>query len=284
MRLGECGEAGALVENTPLQCKKRRWFFSEAIIFQNQKKQDKDLKSVFSSSSSSVRFFFFFLRETELQRGEREKGAMCFWLLSLASLEPGWAWASKCQSDKDQAWQTDTGVLSFCVSSLLLASPIFASLQIPKMMVGVQVGVREGLSGRTSCCVTPPSATIAPNVGDVSVPFGWPLRASIIVLCAAQQVHHGNTKRISCLPTKGHQVTQQEDVPVSQRLGSEAPWWEVAFTNKIYYSAIHLRATEFISRVLGSEQSYCRRLQRDINRASVMINWMENLNGKHVYE
>lgn len=157
---------------------------------------------------------------------------MCFWLLSLASLEPGWAWASKCQSDKDQAWQTDTGVLSFRVSSLLLASPIFASLKIPKMMVGVQVGVREGLSRRTSCCVTLPSATIAPTVEDVPAPFGWPLRASIIVLCAARQVHHGNTKHISRIPTKGHQVTQQEDVPVRQRLGSEAPGWEVAFRIK----------------------------------------------------
>lgn len=52
-----------------------------------------------------------------LDRIAREK-AICVWLLSLASPEPGWAWASKCQSDKDQAWQTDTGVLSFRVSSL----------------------------------------------------------------------------------------------------------------------------------------------------------------------
>lgn len=60
---------------------------------------------------------FFFSLNLALDRIAREK-AICVWLLSLASPEPGWAWASKCQWDKDQAWQTDTGVLSFHVSSL----------------------------------------------------------------------------------------------------------------------------------------------------------------------
>lgn len=59
--------------------------------------------------------------------------------------------------------------------------------------------------------------TIAQTVEDVRAQFSWPLRA-FIVLCAAWQVHHGNAKHISRLPTKGHEVTQQEDVPVHQRL------------------------------------------------------------------
>lgn len=83
--------------------------------------------------------FFFLPLVLNLARdriAKEKKKAICVWLLSLASLEPGWAWASKCQSDKDQAWQTDTGVLSFRVSSLLRASPIFAGLKSPEMMVG----------------------------------------------------------------------------------------------------------------------------------------------------
>lgn len=119
-------------------------------------------------------------------------------------------------------------------------------------MVGVQVRVREGLLGRTSCCVTPPSATIVQSVEDVPAPSGWPLRAFIIVLCAARQVHHGNTKHMSRLPARGHRVTQQEDVAVHQRLRSEAPRREVAFRNKIYYFAILLRTRKVISQGPGS--------------------------------
>lgn len=74
---------------------------------------------------------FFFVQDRITKGREGGEMAICFWLLSLASLEPGWAGASKCQSDKDQAWQTYTGVLSFHVSSLLLASPIFACLKSP---------------------------------------------------------------------------------------------------------------------------------------------------------
>lgn len=95
------------------------FFLQRQLYFRVCKKQDDDLK------------FFFFVQDRITKGREGEKKAICFWLLSLASLEPGWAWASKCQSDKDQAWQTYTGVLSFHVSSLLLASPIFASLKSP---------------------------------------------------------------------------------------------------------------------------------------------------------
>lgn len=190
--------------------------FVEAITFQRVCKNRMRIWKQFFFSLSS-------LLNLARDRIAREK-TICVWLLSLASLEPGWAWASKCQSDKDQAWQTDRH-RSFVIPCVILslASPIFAGLKSSEMMGEGVLGVNVRLCNSSKC-------HNSSNVDDEHYSDGlWELSLLSCVLCGGVAMETQNTSTSS--PPKDMRFTQKEKQVVF--LGSEVTKCEVTFRNKI---------------------------------------------------